>query len=50
MEMDIDEIRAIHGAKYDAAIKQMVDDMPNNKGLQEFLNKNGWKIRYCLLR
>lgn len=50
MKMDIDEIRAIHGAKYDAAIKQMVDDMPNNKGLQEFLNKNGWKIRYCLLQ
>ena len=33
MKMDIDKIREIHGAKYNAAIKQMVDDMPNNKGL-----------------
>lgn len=50
MKMDIDEIRRVHGTKYDAAIKEMVDDMPKNKGFQEFLNKNGWKIRYCLLK
>lgn len=50
MKMDIDEIRRKHGPKYNAAIKEMVDDMPNNKGLQEFLSKNGWKIRYCLLQ
>lgn len=50
MKMDIDEIRRVHHTKYDAAIKQMVDDMPKNKGFQEFLKKNGWHIRYCLLR
>jgi hypothetical protein len=48
--MDIEEIRRVHGTKYDAAIKEMVGDMPENKGFQRFLEKNGWKIRYCLLQ
>lgn len=50
MKMDIDEIRAQFGTKYDAAIKQMVDDMPKNRAFQKFLKKNGWSIRYCLLK
>lgn len=50
MQMDIEEIRRVHGMKYDAAIKEMVGDMPENKGFQRFLQKNGWKIRYCLLQ
>lgn len=43
-------IRRVHGGKYDAAIKQMVDDMPKNKPFNIFLDKNGWKVRYCLLK
>lgn len=50
MKKDIEEIRRIHLDKYDTAIKEMVDDMPSNGPFQEFLAKNGWKIRYCLLR
>lgn len=50
MKMDIDEIRRVHGTKYDAAIKEMVDDMPKNRAFQKFLKKNGWSIRYCLLK
>jgi hypothetical protein len=49
MKMDIDEIRRVHGTKYDAAIKEMVADMPKNRGFQNFLKKNGWSVRYCLL-
>ena len=50
MKMDIDEIRRVHGTKYDAAIKEMVDDMPKNRGFQKFLKNNGWSVRYCLLK
>jgi RHS repeat-associated protein len=50
MKMDIDEIRRVHGTKYDAAIKEMVADMPKNRGFQKFLKKNGWSVRYCLLK
>jgi len=50
MKMDIDEIRRVHGTKYDPAIKEMVDDMPKNRGFQKFLKKNGWTINYCLLK
>ncbi|HWG24950.1 DUF6531 domain-containing protein [Actinospica sp.] len=50
MKMDIDEIRDQFGTKYDDAIRQMVDDMPKNRGLRTFLRKNGWTINYCLLK
>jgi RHS repeat-associated protein len=50
MKMDIDEIRRVHGTKYDAAIKEMVDSLPNNRKFQKYLADNGWKIRTCLLQ
>ncbi|MFF8313232.1 DUF6531 domain-containing protein [Streptomyces lydicus] len=50
MKKDIDEIRRVHGTKYDAAIKEMVDHLPHNKGFQKYLSDNGWKIRSCLLK
>lgn len=50
-QVDIDGIRRVHGTKYDAAIKEMVADMSRNRGFfQDFLKKNGWSIRRCLLR
>ncbi|WP_282206666.1 RHS repeat-associated core domain-containing protein [Kitasatospora fiedleri] len=50
MKMDIDEIRRVHGTKYDAAIKDMVDSLPGNRKFQKYLAGNGWKIRTCLLQ
>lgn len=50
MKMDIGMIRKIHGTKYDAAIKEMVDSLPHNKSFQDYLTAHGWKIRYCLLQ
>ncbi|GAA3004683.1 hypothetical protein GCM10020229_15750 [Kitasatospora albolonga] len=50
MKMDIGKIRKIHGTKYDAAIKEMVDHLPHNKGFQDYLAANNWKIRTCLLK
>lgn len=50
MKMDIDEIRRKHGTKYDAAIKEMADSLPNNRKFQKYLADNGWKIRTCLLQ
>ncbi|MEU1539025.1 RHS repeat-associated core domain-containing protein [Actinacidiphila glaucinigra] len=50
MKMDIDEIRRLHGTKYDAAIKEMVDSLPNNRKFQKYLKDNGWTVRTCLLQ
>ncbi|MEU5545757.1 RHS repeat-associated core domain-containing protein [Streptomyces sioyaensis] len=50
MKKDIDEIRRVHGTRYDAAIKEMVDHLPHNKPFQKYLSDNGWKIRTCLLK
>jgi RHS repeat-associated protein len=50
IKMDIDEIRRVHGPKYDSAIKEMVDSIPNNEKLQQYLKDNGWKIRTCILQ
>ncbi|NUQ97065.1 MAG: RHS repeat protein [Streptomyces sp.] len=50
MKMDIDEIRRVHGTKYDAAIKEMADSLPDNRKFQKYLADNGWKIRTCLLQ
>jgi RHS repeat-associated protein len=50
MKMDIVNIRAQFGTKYDAAIAEMVSDLPNNTHLQDFLSKNGWTIRTCILK
>ncbi|WP_327070889.1 hypothetical protein [Kitasatospora sp. NBC_01302] len=49
MKMDIGKIRKDYGTKYDAAIKEMVDSLPNNRKFQKYLKDNGWKIRDCLL-
>ncbi|MFF4653320.1 RHS repeat-associated core domain-containing protein [Streptomyces sp. NPDC001380] len=49
MAMDIGMIRKQFGTKYDAAIKEMVDSLPNNRKFQKYLADNGWKIRTCLL-
>lgn len=45
-----DEIRAQYGTEYDAAIKQMVDEMPKNRAFLAFLTKNEWTINYCQLK
>jgi len=50
MALDITLIRRKFGTKYDAAIAEMVADLPNNTHLQDFLKKNGWTIRTCLLK
>ncbi|WP_329586290.1 DUF6531 domain-containing protein [Kitasatospora sp. NBC_01250] len=50
MKMDIGKIRKDYGTKYDAAIKEMVDSLPNNRKFQKYLKDNGWKIRDCLLQ
>ncbi|GAA0691864.1 hypothetical protein GCM10010193_53030 [Kitasatospora atroaurantiaca] len=50
MKKDIDEIRRVHGTKYDAAIKEMADSLPHNAEFQKYLKDNNWKIRSCLLK
>ncbi|MFD1832563.1 DUF6531 domain-containing protein [Streptomyces desertarenae] len=50
MKMDIDDIRARFGSKYDQHIADMVESLKQNRGLQEFLKANGWKINYDLLK
>ncbi|MEV6318846.1 hypothetical protein [Streptomyces sp. NPDC051776] len=50
MKMDIDDIRARFGTKYDQHIADMVASMPDNKSLQRLLNDNGWTINYDLLK
>ncbi|WP_152627856.1 DUF6531 domain-containing protein [Streptacidiphilus neutrinimicus] len=50
MKMDIGKIRKEYGTKYDAAIKEMVDSLPNNRKFQKYLKDNGWKLRTCLLQ
>ncbi|MFE0378910.1 hypothetical protein ACFW1M_25755 [Streptomyces inhibens] len=50
MKKEIDKIRRVHGTKYGAAIKEMVDQLPHNKGFQKYLAGSGWKIRTCLLK
>ncbi|MBF9070398.1 RHS repeat-associated core domain-containing protein [Streptacidiphilus fuscans] len=49
MKMDIDEIRRVHGTKYDAAIKEMRESIQNNVEFKKYLDANGWKFRTCLL-
>lgn len=48
--MDIDDIRALHGDKYDQHIADMVASMKDNPGLQKMLTDNGWTINYDLLK
>ncbi|MCH6161488.1 RHS repeat-associated core domain-containing protein [Streptomyces marispadix] len=50
MKMDIDDIRDLYGSKYDENIRDMVEGMKSNKGLQDFLTAHGWKINYDLLK
>jgi RHS repeat-associated protein len=50
MKMDIDDIRQRFGNKYDQHIKDMVDSMKDNAGLQKMLTDNNWTINYDLLK
>ncbi|WP_189958874.1 hypothetical protein [Streptomyces alanosinicus] len=36
---DIDEVRDLHGDKYDSHIKNMVDSLKNNRKFQDILTK-----------
>lgn len=49
LQMDIDQIRSDYGTKYDGAIAEMINSLPNNTKLQDALKANGWTIRYCAL-
>ncbi|MFE0178942.1 hypothetical protein ACFWZ2_42220 [Streptomyces sp. NPDC059002] len=50
MKMDIDDIRAQYGSKYDSHITDMVDSLKNNGKFQAMLTKRGWTINYDLLK
>ncbi|MGK5730285.1 DUF6531 domain-containing protein [Streptomyces sp. URMC 124] len=50
MKMDIDDIRARFGNKYDQHIADMVATLKENAGLQALLRDNGWTIDYNLLK
>ncbi|MFD9443167.1 DUF6531 domain-containing protein [Streptomyces sp. NPDC060006] len=50
MKMDIDDIRARFGDKYDQHIADMVASMKDNAGLQKMLSDNGWTVNYDLLK
>jgi RHS repeat-associated protein len=50
MKMDIDDIRARFGTKYDQHIADMVASLKDNAGLQKMLSDNGWTINYDLLK
>jgi RHS repeat-associated protein len=50
MKMDIDDIRARFGEKYDQHIADMVSSLKDNAGLQKMLTDNGWTINYDLLK
>ncbi|MFD9124449.1 RHS repeat domain-containing protein [Kitasatospora sp. NPDC059571] len=50
MQKDIQEIRRVHGTKYDSAIREMVDSLPQNAEFQKFLKANNWRVRTCLLQ
>ncbi|MEU8694115.1 hypothetical protein [Streptomyces sp. NPDC048665] len=50
MKMDIDEIRDLHGDKYDTHIKDKVDSLKNNKKFQAMLTKKDWTINYDILK
>ncbi|MFW6723064.1 DUF6531 domain-containing protein [Streptomyces sp. MAR4 CNY-716] len=50
MKMDIDDIRARFGSKYDQHLADMVASMPDNKSLQKFLSDNNWSVNYDLLK
>ncbi|GAA3196788.1 MULTISPECIES: DUF6531 domain-containing protein [Streptomyces] len=50
IKMDIDDIRARFGSKYDQHIQDMVQTLPDNKGFQNLLHEHGWTINYDLLK
>ncbi|MFI7101456.1 DUF6531 domain-containing protein [Streptomyces sp. NPDC050161] len=50
IKMDINDIRARFGSKYDQHIQDMVQSLPDNKGFQNLLNEHGWTINYDLLK
>ncbi|GGQ01984.1 RHS repeat-associated core domain-containing protein [Streptomyces roseolilacinus] len=50
MKMDIDEIRANFGTKYDQHIKDMIESLQHNRKFQKMLQKRGWTIDYDVLK
>ncbi|WP_328718041.1 hypothetical protein OHT52_00360 [Streptomyces sp. NBC_00247] len=44
MKMDIDEIRALYGDKYDTHVKDMADSPRHNREFQAMLQVKGWTI------
>ncbi|WP_225805340.1 DUF6531 domain-containing protein, partial [Streptomyces sp. NK15101] len=50
MKMDIDEVRAKYGDKYDKHIADMVESLKNNRKFQAMLERRGWTIDYDILK
>jgi hypothetical protein len=50
MKMDIDEVRAKYGDKYDKHIEDMVESLKNNRKFQAMLERRGWTIDYDILK
>ncbi|MER5310765.1 DUF6531 domain-containing protein, partial [Streptomyces sp. NPDC002773] len=50
MKMDIDEVRAKYGDKYDQHIADMVQSLKDNRKFQAMLESRGWTIDYDILK
>ncbi|MEU6170095.1 DUF6531 domain-containing protein [Streptomyces tanashiensis] len=50
MKMDIDEVRAKYGDKYDKHIADMVESLKDNRKFQAMLERRGWTIDYDILK
>ncbi|MFF5922723.1 DUF6531 domain-containing protein [Streptomyces flavochromogenes] len=50
MKMDIDEVRAKYGDKYDQHIADMVTSLKENRKFQAMLERRGWTIDYDILK
>jgi RHS repeat-associated protein len=50
MKMDIDEVRAKYGDKYDKHIADMIASLKENRKFQAMLERRGWTIDYDILK
>ncbi|MFF8835251.1 DUF6531 domain-containing protein [Streptomyces sp. NPDC015130] len=50
MKMDIDEVRAKYGDKYDQHIADMITSLKENRKFQAMLERRGWTIDYDILK
>lgn len=50
MQMDIDDVRAHHGNKYDDHIKDMIAGLKDNQPLQDLIKQRGWHFDFSLLK